>query len=97
MSTIHLHQTTTWTPEQYVAGLTDFAPGRSKLFGSSADAYLKVHDRGPSQADATEGSGGILGTPALRLVRSQPRRAHDDRLQHVGRRVRPHLHGLCGS
>jgi hypothetical protein len=27
---IHFHQTTTLTPEQYVAGLTDFGPGRSK-------------------------------------------------------------------
>jgi hypothetical protein len=59
MSTIHLHQTTTSTPEQYVAGLTDFGPGRSKLFGNSADDYLKVHHRGPSDADVTEGSGGI--------------------------------------
>jgi hypothetical protein len=41
MSTIHLHQTTTSTPEQYVAGLTDFGLGRSKLFGNSADEYLK--------------------------------------------------------
>ena len=41
MSTIHLHQTTTSTPEQYVAGLTDFGPGRSNLFGNSADEYLK--------------------------------------------------------
>src|ERR1700692_1026895 len=59
MSTIPLHQTNTSTPEQYVAGLTDFGPGRSKLFGNSADEYLKVHDRGRSQADVTEGSGGI--------------------------------------
>jgi len=59
MSTIHLHQTTTSTPEQYVAGLPDFGPGRSKLFGNSADEYLKVHDQGRSQADVTEGSGGI--------------------------------------
>ena len=59
MSTIHLHQTTTSTPEQFVAGLTDFGPGRSKLFGNSADDYLKVHDLGPGQADVTEGSGGI--------------------------------------
>jgi hypothetical protein len=56
---IHLHQSTALTPEQYVAGLTDFGPGRSKLFGNSADEYLKVHDRGSSQADVTEGSGGI--------------------------------------
>jgi len=59
MSTIHMHQTTTLTPEQYIAGLTDFGPGRSKLFGNSADKYLKVHNRGLSQADVTEGSGGI--------------------------------------
>jgi hypothetical protein len=59
MSTIHLHQTTTSTPEQYIAGLTNFGPGRSKLFGNSADEYLKVHSRGVSEADVTEGSGGI--------------------------------------
>jgi hypothetical protein len=55
----HFHRTTTLTPEQYVAGLTDFGPGRSKLFGNSADGYLKVHHRGLSEADVTEGSGGI--------------------------------------
>jgi len=59
MSSIHLHQTTTATPEQFIAGLTDFGPGRAKLFGNSADAYLKVHSRGPTEADVTEGSGGI--------------------------------------
>src|SRR6478672_11551180 len=59
MSTIHMHQTTTSTPEQYIAGLTDFGPGRSKLFGNSADEYLKVHSRSSTQADVTEGSGGI--------------------------------------
>jgi hypothetical protein len=92
MSTIHLHQTTTSTPEQYVAGLTDFGPGRSKLFGNSTDEYLKVHDRGPSQADVTEGSGGIW--ERLHYDWSDPnhRRPQDDRLQHVGRRLRPHLH-----
>ncbi len=59
MSTIRLHQTTTSTPEQFIAGLTDFGPGRSKLFGNSADEYLKVHSQGPFEADVTEGSGGI--------------------------------------
>jgi hypothetical protein len=59
MATIHLHQTTTLTPEQFVAGVTDFGPGRSKLFGNSADEYLKVHHRGPTEADVTEGSRGI--------------------------------------
>ena len=59
MSTIHLHQITTLAPEQYIAGLTDFGPGRSKLFGNSADEYLKVHQQGRTHADVTEGSGGI--------------------------------------
>ena len=45
MSTIKMHATTTATPEQYTAGLTDFGPGRSKIFGNSADSDLKVHDR----------------------------------------------------
>lgn len=59
MSTIHFNQTTTLTPDQYVAGLTDFGPGRSKVFGNSADEYLKVHSKGTHDADVTEGSGGI--------------------------------------
>ena len=59
MSTIHLHQRTTLAPEQYVRGLTDFGPGRSKLCGNSADEYLEVHRRGFTDADVTEGSGGI--------------------------------------
>ena len=32
MSTLHLHQTTTATPEQFVAGLTDFGPDRLTIF-----------------------------------------------------------------
>ena len=59
MATIHIQQTTTATPEQFVAALTDFGPGRSKLFPNSADEDLKVHDQGPTQADVTEGSSGI--------------------------------------
>jgi hypothetical protein len=58
MSTIHFSQTTTATPEQYIAGLTDFGPGRSKLFGNSADDQLKVHSQSDHHADVTEGSGG---------------------------------------
>jgi hypothetical protein len=59
MSTIHFHQTTTSTPEQFIAGLTDFGPGRAKLFANSADAYLRVHHQGPHEGDVTEGSRGI--------------------------------------
>jgi len=53
------HATTTATPEQYVAGLTDFGPGRAKLFGNSADNYLEVHSMGTGRADVTEGSAGV--------------------------------------
>jgi len=59
MSTIHFHQTTTLTPEQFIAGLTDFGPGRAKLFGNSTDEYLKVHSKSSNAADVTEGSKGI--------------------------------------
>jgi hypothetical protein len=59
MATIHLDATTTATPEQFVAGLTDFGPGRSQLFGNSADKYLEVHAQGPTDADVTEGANGI--------------------------------------
>jgi hypothetical protein len=56
MATIHLHQTTTATPGQFLAGLTDFGPDRSKIWGNSAEGYLKVHSQGPAEADVTEGS-----------------------------------------
>ncbi len=59
MSEIHFHATTTATPEQYVAGLTDFGPGRAELFGNSADDYLEVHSKSATEADVPEGSGGI--------------------------------------
>jgi hypothetical protein len=59
MAIIHFHETTQATPEQFVAALTDFGPGRSELFGNSADDYLKVHDKGPTEADVTEGSNHI--------------------------------------
>src|SRR3954466_11818582 len=59
MATIHLKVTTTATPEQFVAALTDFGPGRKDLFPNSTDDYLEVHDQGPAEADVTEGSSGI--------------------------------------
>lgn len=60
MSTIVMKQTTTLTAEQYVAGLTDFGPGRSQLFPNSDDDQLQVHDldRAEAWADVTEGGGG---------------------------------------
>jgi hypothetical protein len=59
MPTIHITETTTATPEQLVAALTDFGPGRAELFPNSADDYLEVHDQGGTEADVTEGSGGV--------------------------------------
>ena len=59
MSVIHFHEATTSTPEQFVAGLTDFGPDRSKIFTNSAEAYLTVHHMGSHHADVTEGSGGV--------------------------------------
>ena len=72
MATIRMHQTMISTPEQFIAALTDFGPGRSKLFGNSADEYLKVHHRGRTEADVTEGSGGIW--ERLHYDWSNPRR-----------------------
>jgi hypothetical protein len=59
MPTIRFNVTTSATPEQFVAALTDFGPGRGELFGNSTDDYLKVHSQGPTEADVTEGSRGI--------------------------------------
>jgi hypothetical protein len=59
MATLHFKQTTTATPEQFVAALTDFGPGRAELFENSTDDDLTVHSQGPTEADVTEGSHGI--------------------------------------
>jgi hypothetical protein len=59
MPTFHFQETTSASPEQFIAALTDFGPGRSELFENSTDDYLKVHDRGPTEADVTEGKGGF--------------------------------------
>lgn len=72
MSTIHFVEQTTATPEQVLAALIDFGPGRSELFGNSAADYLKVHDHGADWADVTEGSGGIW--ERLRYDWSDPHR-----------------------
>jgi hypothetical protein len=59
MTTIHFSEKTSATPEQFLAGLTDFGPGRQQLFGNSSDDYLQVHAKGADTADVTEGSGGV--------------------------------------
>jgi hypothetical protein len=59
MTTIHLHAHAGVTPEQFIAALTDFGPGRSETFGNSADNDLQVHSVHEDHADVTEGSRGI--------------------------------------
>jgi hypothetical protein len=72
MTTLHFTQDTTVTPEQFLAALTDFGPGRSELFPNSHDDQLTVHDRGSDYADVTEGSGAAW--ERLRYDWSDPRR-----------------------
>lgn len=72
MATLHFQETTTATPEQFVAALTDFGPGRSKIFENSTDDELEVHSQGPTEADVTEGSHGIW--ERLRYDWSDPNR-----------------------
>jgi hypothetical protein len=72
MATIHFTETTTATPEQVLAALTDFGPGRQQLFANSSDAGLRVHARGDNFADVTEGAGGVW--ERLRYDWSDPRR-----------------------
>ena len=74
---IHFHQATTLTPEQYIAGLIDFGPGRSKLFGNSADEYLQVHAaaaRRPMSQRVRAASGNACATTGLIPTESSLRR-----------------------
>lgn len=72
MSTIHFTEISTATPEQLLAGITDFGPGRQELFANSSDAGLTVHGSGPDWADVTEGGGGVW--ERLRYDWSNPHR-----------------------
>lgn len=72
MARLHFVEITAATPEQFLAGLTDFGPGRQELFGNSSDDYLKVHEQGIDYADVTEGAGGVW--ERLRYDWSDPRR-----------------------
>ncbi|MFF1877096.1 hypothetical protein [Leifsonia sp. NPDC058230] len=56
MTTIHMHTTAKVTPEQFLAALVDFGPGRSKIFSNSSDDFETVHASGADWADVTEGS-----------------------------------------
>jgi hypothetical protein len=56
MATLHFTKTTTATPEQFVAALTDFGPGRAEIWGNTADDQLTVYDQSPGHADVKEGT-----------------------------------------
>jgi len=63
------------------------------FFGNSADEYLKVHNRGPLAGPTSPKARAASGNAfTMDWVRSQPRRPHDDRLQHVGRQVPGHTY-----
>lgn len=59
VTTFDITETTTATPEQFLAALTDFGPDRAEIWGNSKERFLKVHDRGDTWADVTEGSVGV--------------------------------------
>ena len=59
MATFDITETTSATPEQFLAALTDFGPDRAEIWGNSKEQFLKIHDRGDTWADVTEGSFGV--------------------------------------
>lgn len=57
MGRVHVRAHGDVPPDRFVAALTDFGPGRHEVFGNSDPRHLAVHDRGPTWAEVTEGSG----------------------------------------
>ena len=58
MATIHIRQSTSVPPGRFIAALTNFGPGRSKIFAHSHEDSVTVNARGDDWADVTEGSAG---------------------------------------
>jgi hypothetical protein len=56
MATVHFTKTTTATPEEFIAALTDFGPGRAEIWGNTADSQLEVYSQSPGHADVKEGT-----------------------------------------
>ena len=61
MGRVHVRADGAVAPARFVAALTDFGPGRNEVFGNSDPRHLRVHDRGPTWAEVTEGSGAAGG------------------------------------
>jgi hypothetical protein len=58
MATIHVKESTTVSPDRFIAALTNFGPGRGKVFAYSDEGSVQVNARGDTWADVTEGSAG---------------------------------------
>ena len=56
MGNVHVRAHGSFAPDVFVAALTDFGPGRAEVFGNNAADDLRVHDRGDTWAEVTEGS-----------------------------------------
>jgi len=71
MATIHIRQSTSVPPGRFIAALTNFGPGRGKIFAHSHEDSVTVNARGDDWADVTEGSAGGF-CERLRYDWSQP-------------------------
>ena len=94
MSTVHFKQTTTATPRAVRRRPYRLRPRPLRaLRQQRGRGDLEVLlSSGPTEADVKEGSRGIWERLHYDWSDPEPRRPDDHRLQHVGRRVGPHLH-----
>jgi hypothetical protein len=56
MAHVRFRIETKLAPGAVLAALTDFGPGRSKVWPNIDAEHFKLHDHGPGWADVTEGS-----------------------------------------
>ena len=56
MGRVHVRAHGSFAPDVFVGALTDFGPGRAEVFGNNAADDLRVHERGDTWAEVTEGS-----------------------------------------
>jgi hypothetical protein len=56
MGRVHTRAHGSFAPDVFVTALTDFGPGRAEVFGNNAADDLRVHERGETWAEVTEGS-----------------------------------------
>jgi hypothetical protein len=56
MGRVHARAHGSFSPDVFVAALTDFGPRRAEVFGNNAAGDLRVHERGETWAEVTEGS-----------------------------------------